>query len=370
MSNTYEERALSLPNEERVNLLGKTKDELREWVMSWDQPAYRAEQLFQWMYHRRVRDFVEMTNLPKSFRAELTARAEIEWCGLAARIPSRQDDTVKYLFALSGGEQVESVLMYDRDRVTVCISSQVGCAQGCTFCATAQMGLKRNMTTGEILSQLLRIEEEIGVGRITNVVFMGMGEPLANYTNVVHALRIMSASDGLSIAAKKTTVSTSGLVPAIQRFTREGLKAGLALSLNATTDDVRNELIPSNRRYGIQKVLGVCAEWTRTTGRRLTVEYVLLRGVNDSRADAGRLAQLLKQIPAKVNLIPFNDITDAVYSRPLPEQVEAFQDLLREAGYVTTVRNTKGGDIAAACGQLRTQFQQGLFKFEISERIS
>ncbi|MBM3216481.1 23S rRNA (adenine(2503)-C(2))-methyltransferase RlmN [Candidatus Poribacteria bacterium] len=342
--------------------MGMSREELRRWAESWNEPVYRADQLFQWVYHKRATIFDEMTNLPKAFRAAMEARATIGRLRVAARIPSEVDDTVKYLFELQDGERIESVLLYDGDRVTLCVSSQVGCAQGCSFCATAQLGIVRNMTAGEILSQVVQVEEEIGVGTITNIVFMGMGEPLANYSALLDVLRILSAPEGLCIAARRITVSTSGLVPAIDRFTREGLRVGLALSLNATTDPVRNRLIPSNRRYTIAGVLDSCSRWTEATGRRLTVEYVLLRDVNDSIADAERLCQLLRTLPSKVNLIPFNPVANSDYNRPSAERVDAFQRILLAANIVAIVRDTKGQDIAAACGQLRASYPMDLLR--------
>jgi 23S rRNA (adenine2503-C2)-methyltransferase len=342
---------------DRPNLFGCTRDELRAWVTSQGQPLYRGDQLFNWLYHKRVTTFDAMSNMSKVLRGEFAGRADIRRPSVAIRRTSTVDDTVKYLFELDDGERIESVLMRDGARTTVCVSSQVGCSQGCTFCATAQIGLKRNMTTGEILGQIAAIEDDIGVGAVTNVVFMGMGEPLANYKNLIAALRILSSPDGFCISARRITVSTSGLLPAIERFTSERLKAGLALSLNATTDDVRNVLIPSNRRYTIEAVLNVCRRWTQTTGRRLTVEYVLLDGMNDSLEDARRLIRMLRTIPSKVNLIPFNPVENTEFRQPSATRVEAFQRELSDAHVVATVRNTKGRDIAAACGQLRASLE-------------
>lgn len=338
---------------ERPNLFGWTREDLRTWMTTLGEPSFRGDQLFNWLYHKRAATFEAMTNLPKRLRRELSERAEIRRPRVVARVPSALDDTVKYLFELDDGERIESVLMYDGDRVTLCVSSQVGCAQGCTFCATAQLGLQRNMSTGEILGQVAVVEDEIGVGSLTNVVFMGMGEPLANYKNVVASLRILSSPEGFCLSARRITVSTSGLVPAIERFTEERLKVGLALSLNATTDEVRNVLIPSNRRYTIEGVLNACRRWTQVTGRRLTVEYVLLDGVNDSLEDARRLIRMLRTVPIKVNLIPFNPVENTDFRTPPAARVEAFHRALGEAGIFATVRNTKGQDIAAACGQLR-----------------
>jgi len=325
-------------------------------MTSWGQPAYRGRQVFRWLYQGRADGFGAMTNLPKSLRAELATRAEIVMPRLVTRAASQRDSTVKYLFQFADGERAETVLMHDGDRATLCVSSQVGCNQGCTFCATAQMGLARNLTSGEMVGQLLEVEREIGAGRVSNIVFMGMGEPLANYKHLLRALDVLTSPDGVGAPARRITVSTSGLVPAIDRYARDGVKTGLALSLNATTDDVRDRLIPSNARYKIRGVLDACHAWAEATGGRLTVEYVLLRGVNDSLEDGRRLARLLDPIPCKVNLIPFNPIPGATFARPEAARVAAFQKVLYDARCVATVRKTKGSDVAAACGQLQADY--------------
>ena len=341
---------------DRVNLLGMTRGGLADWLTSWHQPAYRGAQVFRWMYARRVREFADMTNLPKPTRAELTCRAEVRGPRIVARAASQRDSTVKYLTEFADGQRAETVLMHDGGRATLCLSSQVGCGQGCTFCGTAQMGLARNLTSGEMVGQLLEVEREIGAGRVSNVVFMGMGEPLANYGHLLRALDVLTSSDGVGLLPRRITVSTSGLVPMIDRYASDGVKTGLALSLNATTDDVRDRLIPSNARYRIRGVLDACHRWAEATGGRLTVEYVLLRGVNDSLKDADRLARLLRPIPCKVNLIPFNPILGASFARPEAARVAAFQKVLYDARCVATVRKTKGSDVAAACGQLQTEY--------------
>ena len=335
------------------NLLGVTQDELTNLIASWGQPAYRGKQVFRWLYHDRADGFAAMTNLPKALREQLQARARIEAPRVVTRAASRLDSPVKYLVEFEDGERAETVLMHDGERATLCVSSQVGCNQGCTFCATAQMGLSRNLTAGEMVGQLLAVEREIGAGRISNAVFMGMGEPLANYKHLTQALALLTAPDGVGLPPRRITVSTSGLVPAIDRYARDGVKTGLALSLNATTDETRDMLIPSNARYRIQGVLDACVRWAESTGGRLTVEYVLLRGVNDSTEDAHRLARLLDTVPCKVNLIPFNAIPGAPFARPASSRVAAFQKVLYDARRVATVRKTKGSDVAAACGQLQ-----------------
>ncbi len=347
-TDTTAQSAHALPN-----LLGIVPEELASRMESWGQPAYRGRQVFRWLYQDRADDFAAMTNLPKSLREELQARARIRLPRVVTRAASRLDSTVKYLFGFEDGERAETVLMRDGERATLCVSSQVGCGQGCTFCATAQMGLSRNLTAGEMVGQLLAVEREIGVGKISNVVFMGMGEPLANYKHLAQALMLLTAADGVGLPPRRITVSTSGLVPAIDRYARDGVKTGLALSLNATTDETRDRLIPSNARYRIQGVLDACVRWAGSTGGRLTVEYVLLGGVNDSAEDAHRLARLLDTVPCKVNLIPFNAIPGASFARPASSRVAGFQKVLYDARRVATVRKTKGSDVAAACGQLQ-----------------
>lgn len=255
--------------------------------------------------------------------------------------------------------------MYDRDRVTCCVSTQIGCAQGCAFCATGSCGFVRNLKASEIVDQIMAIEADIrsagqsfgphGVKSITNVVLMGMGEPFLNYEESMKAIRLMNAPEGLMIAARKITVSTSGLVPQIRRFTSEGTQVGLALSLNATTDEMRSRLMPVNRRYPIAEVLLACKEWALAINRWLTIEYILMKGINDSTTDARRLCKLLHGIPSKVNLIAFNPVDGLSFQRPDPEQVEKFRQILADSHIVTTVRASRGADISAACGQLRVR---------------
>jgi 23S rRNA (adenine2503-C2)-methyltransferase len=309
-----------------------------------------------------------MTDISKAFRADLVEKAYISQLKLVTKTKSDIDDTVKYLFELQDGNRIESVLMYDRNRVTVCVSTQAGCAQGCAFCATGMMGFVRNLTAAEIIDQLMDIESvhfvhqrlrlmDLGGGKkATNVVFMGMGEPLANYEQTMKALRLMTASEGLMVAARKITVSTLGLVPKIKAFTNEGLRVGLAVSLNATTNEVRNRLMPINKKYPIEEVLDVSKEWAIKIGRRVTIEYVLIRDVNDSPDDAHRLCKILHGVPSKLNLIPFNEIEGSNFQKPEPEKVEQFRQIVASKYYVAPVRLSKGCDIAAACGQLRTRY--------------
>jgi 23S rRNA (adenine2503-C2)-methyltransferase len=342
----------------KINLKGLELHELEELMQKWGQQKFRARQLMLWLYHKRAKNFDEMTDISKVFRTDLIEKAYISQPKLVTKMSSAIDDTVKYLFHLQDGNRIESVLMYDQNRVTVCISTQVGCVQGCAFCATGMMGFCRNLTAAEIIGQLMAIESDLGGGKkATNVVFMGMGEPLANYKPMMKALQLMTAAEGLMVAARKITVSTSGLVPKIKTFTNEGLKVGLAVSLNATTNEMRNRLMPINKKYPLEDVLHAAKKWAIKIGRRVTIEYVLIRGLNDSSADAHRLCNMLRGIPSKLNLIPFNEIEGLDFQRPEPEKVEQFRQIVASKYYVAPVRLSRGLDISAACGQLRTEYQ-------------
>lgn len=347
------------PQTDKINLKGLTLLELEELATQWDEPKYRAKQLMSWLYHRRVETFEAMTNLPHKLRQRLADLAYISGARVLTRTISNADMAVKYLFELPDDSRVESVLMYDQDRITVCLSSQVGCAMACDFCATAKMGFFRNLTAAEILDQLITIERELGDEKgVTHVVFMGMGEPLANYDQTVKAIHLMTDANGLGIPEGKITVSTSGLARRIRQFTREQLKCNLALSLNATTDETRTSLMPINAKYPIDEILDATREWALATQRPATLEYVLIRGVNDSVADARRLRRLMGRLPCKLNLIPFNEIEGSDFQRPKLNQIERFRRIVADGRHVTPIRFSKGRDIAAACGQLRTVYEK------------
>ena len=347
------------PQTDKINLKGLTLLELENLVTQWGEPKYRAQQLMSWIYSRRVETFEAMTNLPHTLRQRLADIADISGAHVLTRTTSNADMAVKYLFELPDGSRVESVLMYDQDRITVCVSSQVGCAMACDFCATAKMGFFRNLTAAEILDQLITIERELDDAKgVTHVVFMGMGEPLANYEQTVKAIRLMTDADGLGIPEGKITVSTSGLARRIRQFTRERLNCNLALSLNATTDEIRTQLMPINAKYPIAEVLNATREWALATQHPATLEYVLIRGVNDSIADARRLRKLMGRLPCKLNLIPFNEIEGADFQRPELDQIERFRRIVADGHHVAPIRFSKGGDIGAACGQLRTIYEK------------
>ena len=348
-----------MKSEGRADLKGRSLPELEEIVLSWGEQRYRARQLMLWLYHKRAGSFEQMTDLSKAFRSTLDDLAYISSLSILAKEESQLDGTTKYLFELGDGERVESVLMFDSGRVTCCVSTQIGCAQGCAFCATGASGFVRNLIASEIVNQIMAIETDIGgvdgVKSVTNVVLMGMGEPFANYDESIKAARLMNASEGLMIAARKITFSTSGLVPQIRQFTLEGMQMGLAVSLNATTDEMRSRLMPVNRVYPISEVLSACKEWALAINRWLTVEYVLIRDVNDTLTDANRLCKLLHGIPSKVNLIAYNPVDGLPFRRSQPDRIEGFRQRLADAHFVTPIRASRGADISAACGQLKAR---------------
>lgn len=340
-----------------VDLLGLTLPELEQQVETWGQPRYRARQIFAWLHRRDAVDVDQMTDLPAQWRRELAARSFIRHLPMVTRRQAR-DGTQKLLLAIGRGESVETVLIPDGNRRTACVSSQAGCGMGCTFCATGLMGLRRNLTTSEIVEQVRALRRHTGE-RITHLVLMGMGEPLANYGPVVSALRIFTDPMGMNLSPRRITVSTVGLVPQIRRLAREGLGVRLAVSLHAADDATRDQLVPINRRWPISQLLDACRDYIQQTGRRVSFEYTLLAGVNDSPADARRLADLLKGMLCHVNLIPVNPVPETGYQRPHRKVVARFLQELQERGIASSVRKEKGTEIEAACGQLRRTAPEG-----------
>jgi len=344
-------------------------DKLSELVADMGEKPYRADQIFSWIHARGICEVEQMTNLPQRFREALGEVAHIARLRLVARQSSSTGTTEKLLLELSGGDRVEAVMIGDDGRYTACLSSQVGCTLGCRICATGAMGFTANLTTGQIIDQLIQlsaIASERG-GRVTNVVMMGMGEPLLNYDQVIPALHLMRLEKGAAIGGRRITVSTAGLVPGIRRLAAEDLNVGLAISLNANTDDVRNQIMPINLRHPIAELLEAAQHYFDCRGRRVTFEYVLLEGVSDSDDDATRLAELTQGTPCKINLIPYNppgpevgghtgDMVD--FQRPSRERLQRFERILRSRSKRTvTWRDSQGGDIAAACGQLHCRAQ-------------
>jgi 23S rRNA (adenine2503-C2)-methyltransferase len=314
-------------------------------------PAFRSEQILRWVYQRGADSFEAMTNLPPALRSSL--RRGFTLTTLPDPLVARSEDgTRKLLFALPGGGAIESVVIPDPPRLTICISSQAGCAMGCAFCATARLGLQRNLTAAEIVAQILAARRQLEESeRITNVVFMGMGEPLANYDALLEAIEILRADWGQGLSPRRMTVSTVGLLPQLERLVREA-PVNIAVSLSATTDERRDALMPVNRRYRLEALFATCRSLPIAQRRRITFEYVLLAGVNDGADDAARLVRHLHGIRSKVNLIPFNPFEGSGFTRPTDAAIRAFQDRLLAAGVSATVRVSRGRDIQAACGQL------------------
>jgi len=334
------------------NIKSYTLPALEAWLGERGEKPFRARQVFQWLYQHRVTDFAQMSSLSKGLRATLAAAFHIGNLEPVARAESA-DGSTKFAFGLPDGKQIETVLMPNLTHYTVCVSTQVGCAMGCDFCATAKMGLVRNLSAGEIVQQVVEAARAIdGEKFVRNVVFMGMGEPLHNFDALKAALEILQSDHGCGLSARRLTVSTSGLVPAIRRFAREGLRANLAVSLNGVDDAVRTRLMPVNRRWNIAALLEACREVPAENRYRITFEYVLLAGLTDKLEDARRLVRLLHGFKCKVNLIPYNAHPDSAYRAPSLEHAQAFQRILLDRGLLATVRISKGQDIQAACGQL------------------
>ncbi|NMB11847.1 MAG: 23S rRNA (adenine(2503)-C(2))-methyltransferase RlmN [Firmicutes bacterium] len=336
-------------------LVGKTLDELKELVGQWGEPTYRAEQLAEWLY-KPAATIEEMTNLPKGLRERL-ARESIHHPCLVQLVRKSYDGTRKYLLALEDGELIEAVFIPETERTTVCISTQVGCKMGCTFCATGSRGLARNLTPGEIVDQVLQVALDVGY-LPSNVVYMGMGEPLANYDALLRSIEIINAPWGLNIGIRQITVSTCGLVPGIERLGEAGLGLTLAVSLHAANDEKRNRIMPINWYYGLDELLQALHGYVRKTSRRITIEYALMSGFNDAEEDARRLVRILRGLLCHVNLIPVNPIQGAIHQRPRPGEIERFQSLLRRGGLEVSIRKERGADIEAACGQLRGQWEE------------
>ncbi len=364
--------------QKKTDLLTLSLPQLQQWLKERDVAPFRAKQIYNWLYRQLATDFAAMTNLPQALRNTLTEEASIGPMIVKSEMHSKDDRTRKILLELADGKLVESVLMLyppigdGSARATVCVSSQAGCAFGCTFCATGQMGFDRHLSSGEIVAQVLYFARELRahpwtaaglpgstpIDYITNIVLMGMGEPLHNYDNVLQALRILNSSDGFNLGARHMTVSTVGLVPAIRKLSQEQLQVNLAISLHAPTDELRSQTMPVNRKYPLHELLEACKDYIAATKRQVTFEYVLLAGVNDTAEHAEQLATLLAPLQqfAHVNCIPVN-ATSASYSTPRPDAIRAFRNMLFERGISNSVRAERGDDIAAACGQLRTRFE-------------
>lgn len=338
-----------------INLYDLSKDELISLLAEWNQPAYRADQLYHWLYEQRVDNFSEMLNLPKSLRTKLEQYTKL---GMLKTVTeqSSQDGTIKRLYSLDDGQLIEAVLMpYDDHRRTACISSQAGCAMGCVFCATGQMGFARNLTATEIFEQAMRFARELESQgkRLSNVVLMGMGEPFHNYDAVMEAIyRLMNE---LGIGQRHITVSTVGLVPQIRRFADEGLQVTLAISLHKADDDERSALMPVNKRWNLQELISVCQYYVEKTGRRITFEWAAIEGENDTPEEAHKLGQLLKGLHCHVNIIPLNPTGGYAGQPSDPKAIQSFILILDSYSISATIRVRRGIDIDAGCGQLKSK---------------
>lgn len=342
----------------RQNIQNFTRQQFADWLTENGVAPYRADQVFKWIFVHQVDSFDRMTNISKEIREFLASRFSME--GLrVAKTQLSADGTRKYLFTLSDGEHIESVLIPEEDHYTLCISTQVGCAQGCTFCMTAKKGFTRNLTPAEITGQIQGVQKTMDKnGRLTNIVLMGMGEPLANYAHVIASLDTITDSDcGLRLSTRRVTLSTSGLVPRLAQLGHD-TTVNLAVSLNATDNKTRDMLMPVNKIYPIEVLLEACRAYPLSNRRKITFEYILIEGINDSEKDASRLVKLLRPIKAKVNLIPFNEHEGSPFKRPNEAAIERFKQILHDHNYTVMTRLSKGADISAACGQLAADIKK------------
>lgn len=334
-----------------IDLKDFSLEELTEYIISIGEPKFRAKQIFSWL-HKGVESFDEMTNLSKATREKLSQESYVSTLKIKEKYVSKIDKTTKYLFELPDGNCIESVVMYYKHGISICISSQIGCRMGCNFCASTIGGLYRNLTAGEILNQILFAQKDIGE-RISNVVMMGIGEPLDNFENVIKFLHNVNNPDGINIGYRHISLSTCGVVPRIYDLAKENLPITLSVSLHAPNNEIRSSIMPVNKKYPIEELIKACKDYIKTTTRRISFEYSLISGVNDSIENAEELAKLLKGILAHVNLIPVNKIEERDYHKGNKEQIRMFQKRLEELGINATVRRELGSDIQASCGQLR-----------------
>jgi len=340
---------------EKIDLKNLSPSELIEFLGSFGKERYRSVQILRWLYQKGAQSFDEMTNLSKRFRHELNQVSFISTFHLL-RVEQARDGTKKFLFQLEDGNRIESVLIPDKTRLTLCLSTQVGCAFGCQFCLTGKIGWKRDLMVSEILNQILVVRKKLPEkSSITNIVLMGMGEPLANYKNTLKAIELMHHPDAFKFSSRRITLSTVGLLPELERLSKEKISFRLAISLNASEEETRSYLMPVSRRYPLNKLLALCKNFPLRPRNRITFEYVMVEGINDSSQDAKRLLRILKGIPSKINLIPLNEAPGIPFKRPLEEKVIQFQEILMEGGLTAIVRTSKGREISAACGQLQAK---------------
>lgn len=352
-------------NLQKTDLKNLSQDQLVEFVEKLGQPAFRGRQIMSWLYRPEIETFEQMTDLAKVFRKVLAKHAYFSHFNDPI-IERASDGCVKFGFKLDDGYIIESVLIPEPDRNTLCISSQVGCAMKCTFCLTGSMGFKRNLTPSEIVNQVVAVrdfllnepkEQLIGPDRVTNLVYMGMGEPLNNTENVLTSLSIITEQKGLDLACRRITVSTCGIVPQMKIF-GERANVNLAISLHAVDDETRDQLMPINHKYSIDELLEACRQYPMKKRSRIMFEYILLAGINDSDDEARLLAKKLRKIPCKINLLPYNESPGIPYKSPSRNRIMSFQNILREANYSVFIRNSRGSDISAACGQLASETEK------------
>ena len=343
---------------DQTDLKDLSPSEMERFIASFGKEQYRTTQMLRWLYQKGVHSIDEMTNLPRRFRQEL-AQISIVSSLRPLRIEEAKDGTKKFLFQLKDGNCIESVLIPDKTRLTLCLSTQAGCALACRFCLTGKKGLRRNLTVSEILNQILAVRESLNEGAsITNIVLMGMGEPLANYRNTVNAIGLMTNPEAFKFSSRRVTLSTAGLIPEIEALAKEKISFRLAISLNAADDETRSRIMPVNQRYPLKKLLETCRHFPLRRRTRITFEYVILEGINDSLQDANKLIKELRGIPSKINLIPLNQAPGIPFKRPSEEKVRQFQEVLMETGLTTIVRSSKETEISTAYGQLQENTAQ------------
>ena len=352
------EAAESTPARSRIpsappSFFGLLPEEVEGALVAAGWPGYRAHQVLDWVYAKRTRDPAAMSNLGKAQREQLGGLVDLALPRIHKQIQSPKGDSVKYALELHDKARVESVAMLSKRGVTLCVSTQAGCGMACVFCATGTLGLTRNLKADEIVAQVVHMLETTGwEDPGFNIVFMGMGEPLANYAQTLKAINVLRADEGLRVGSRRITLSTCGMVPQMHRLAKEGLQVGLAISLHATTDELRDRLVPINRRYPLRELVRAADFYATHTGRRVTLEYILLAGVNDKKGDAERLADIANALPCKINLIPYNPVPQLPWQRPTDEAIQRFADWLFPRCPAVTLRWSQGGEIAAACGQL------------------
>ena len=338
------------------NLLDTPLTKWEGLLVALGQPAFRARQLRNWVFHTSATDFPQMTNLPLALRERLQESFRLESLTAKMDVTSRDGKVQKVLFQLQDGKTIESVQLSYEKRISICISTQVGCAIGCPYCATGQQGFDRQLSIAEIVEQVLYFARRLGEGKsINNVVFMGMGEPLANFANTWGAVEMLNADEGFGLGARHITISTAGLIPQIKELSQKPLQVGMAISLHAADDTLRHELVPINRQYPLKELMSACKEYKAKTGRRVTFEYVLFDSINDDVKQARQLVHLLKDLDALVNLIPANTSENPRFKAPSPDKMTAFRDELERLKVKVTLRGKRGTDIAAGCGQLRSR---------------